>query len=97
MKKLIKCKQQSAEDPEYMFYCPGCGTHHFFKTTGKPAWQFTGNIISPTVRPSILVRTPVGKITKVCHLYITQGKINYLSDCTHPLAGKVVDMQDEGD
>lgn len=28
-----------------------------------------------------------------CHLYITDGKIQYLSDCTHSLAGKTVEME----
>lgn len=30
----------------------------------------------------------------VCHSFITDGKINFLSDCTHHLAGKIVDLPD---
>lgn len=30
----------------------------------------------------------------VCHLYVTDGKIQFLSDCTHELAGKTVDLQE---
>ena len=28
----------------------------------------------------------------VCHSYITEGKIQFLSDCTHALAGQTVDL-----
>lgn len=28
----------------------------------------------------------------ICHLYITDGKIQYLSDCTHDYAGRLIDM-----
>lgn len=28
-----------------------------------------------------------------CHSYVTNGKIQYLSDCTHELAGKTVDLK----
>lgn len=30
----------------------------------------------------------------VCHTFVTDGKINFLSDCTHELAGQTVPMQD---
>lgn len=28
----------------------------------------------------------------ICHSFVTDGKIQYLSDCTHALAGQTVDM-----
>lgn len=28
----------------------------------------------------------------VCHSFVTDGKIQYLGDCTHELAGKTVDL-----
>lgn len=30
-----------------------------------------------------------------CHSFIRDGKIQYLSDCTHELAGQTVEMQDK--
>lgn len=30
----------------------------------------------------------------VCHTFITNGKIQYLSDCTHDLAGKTIELED---
>lgn len=34
------------------------------------------------------------KVHKVCHSFITDGRIQFLSDCTHDLAGKTVDLPD---
>lgn len=28
----------------------------------------------------------------ICHTYVTDGKIRYLDDCTHELAGQTIDM-----
>lgn len=30
-----------------------------------------------------------------CHSFVTDGKIQFLNDCTHPLAGQTVEMLDE--
>lgn len=30
----------------------------------------------------------------VCHSYVTDGRINFLADCTHALAGQTVDLPD---
>jgi hypothetical protein len=34
----------------------------------------------------------------VCHTFVTDGRVQYLGDCTHALAGQTVDLQpfDEG-
>lgn len=91
MSKLAKVTQNSPDDAEYTFYCPGCRTHHWFKTTGKePRWTFNGNMEKPTVSPSIRVRG-----MQHCHFYIRDGKIEYLSDCDHSLAGKTIDMEED--
>ena len=29
-----------------------------------------------------------------CHAYVTQGKIHFLSDCSHPLKDQIVDLPD---
>lgn len=37
------------------------------------------------------VRDAAGKpLPSVCHSFVTDGQISFLSDCTHALAGKVV-------
>lgn len=32
------------------------------------------------------------KVAKVCHSFVTDGRIQYLGDCTHGLAGQTVDL-----
>lgn len=77
----------------YWFRCPGCLESHHFST---PRWQFDGNLEAPTFRPSL--RYPghrkVGNPTLLgeCHLYLTAGRIEFLQDCSHALAGQTVDL-----
>jgi hypothetical protein len=79
------------EETQYLFYCPGCENHHSVRVKGKGSWTVTGlETDCPTVHPSILSKTGL----KICHLFIKNGKIEYLRDCTHSLAGKTVDIPD---
>jgi len=77
-------------DPKiaFTFWCPGCDCHHIIGTS----WEFDGNMEAPTVSPSILVRTRDGDIEHACHMLVKAGKIQYLADCTHALAGTTIDM-----
>lgn len=34
------------------------------------------------------------RIEVVCHSFVTDGRIQFLSDCTHKLAGQTVDLPD---
>lgn len=74
---------------QYNFFCPGCKCYHGFK---EGVWTFDGNLESPTVYPSLLT---TGENT--CHLFIRKGKLEFLSDCSHELAGRIVDMKDDCD
>lgn len=93
----------------YRFFCPGCGHHHMYYTknpNGRPVWAFNGDVNSPTFTPSLLNQwgthadpnwqPPDNKPgwSGTCHLYVTNGQIEYLRDCTHHLAGKTVPMED---
>ena len=80
---------------------------------GFPIWKWNGDVEKPTISPSIKVtynhpkgygkgnNAPIGwngeEVTEVCHSFIRDGKIQYLSDCTHEFAGKTVDMVDFND
>jgi len=78
----------------YVFYCSGCeGAHQYWtkKLNGNPVWKFNGDVEKPTFTPSLLNTRPGMR----CHLFVTDGKIIYCSDCDHPLAGQTVDMIDE--
>jgi hypothetical protein len=50
---------------------------------------------SPTFTPSLLVNAfhPPSR----CHLFITDGKIQFCGDCVHGLAGQTVEMVDVDD
>ena len=88
-------------DPfDYGFYCPGCECDHAFNTdkSKRPAWDFNGDLVHPTISPSLLIRW--GRPTKgdrVCHSFIRDGQIQFLADCTHALAGKTVPLEPYGD
>lgn len=32
------------------------------------------------------------RVNKVCHTFVTAGRIQYLGDCTHALAGQTIDL-----
>lgn len=79
----------------YQFYCAGCKCHHYVWTDardGVSPWGFNGDVNSPTITPSILVRYPVKDFMNICHSFITNGRIQYLSDCTHELACQTVEL-----
>ena len=77
---------------EYLFWCLGCEEHHFIRIASPrpgPRWTWNGNLILPTVSPSVLVRSAG---PRRCHLFVHQGMIQFLPDSWHHLAGKTVDM-----
>jgi hypothetical protein len=93
----------------YSFHCAGCGFPHGIqsRTDGNgPSWTFNGDLERPTFTPSILVTwdgpiVAAGEdhgtgpdVRHVCHLFLTDGKLHFLGDCTHKLAGQVVDLPD---
>lgn len=82
-----------------LFNCPGCGCLHSVATitpNGMGAkWKWNGDTEKPTFTPSVLVRanyTSVLRMDDVCHSFVTDGKIRFLNDCTHKLAGQIVDL-----
>lgn len=89
MNVISKRVQRNENDPEYVFFCPGCQYGHWFKTTGdSPRWSFNQDLEKPTVEPSILVRG-----TFICHSFVRNGAIEFLSDSSHALAGKTVNLE----
>lgn len=73
-----------------IFKCPGCEQRHAI----TDSWEFNGDVQNPTFSPSILVWWDEGeeRLKKRCHSFIKGGKIQFLDDCTHSLAGKTVDL-----
>jgi hypothetical protein len=80
----------------WMFNCPGCYCAHG-PVEGR--WTFNHDLEKPTFSPSILVRWTKTKMSAepvdmVCHSFVREGRIQFLSDCTHALAGQTVDLPD---
>lgn len=79
-----------SDDGRWLFYCPGCEAHH----GPTESWSFNGDHEKPTFNPSILVDGYIRDAPMKCHLFVRDGQIQYLSDCTHALAGQTVPMED---
>jgi hypothetical protein len=69
---------------------------HVIPTTGPNAWGFNGDVDRPTFTPSVLVyetqHTDGAIHSPRCHSFVRDGRIEFLSDCGHPLAGQTVEL-----
>ena len=90
----------------YLIECEGCKHGHVYDSR----WTFNGDVDNPTFTPSYLSKykhpkgydndnpAPKGwtgeKVEEVCHSFVTNGKIQYLSGCTHQYAGQTLDLPD---
>ena len=54
--------------------------------------MWNNNVIEPTFTPSLLVNASDPAL--FCHLFLTDGKIQFLGDCFHDLKNQTVDMVD---
>lgn len=79
------------------FWCPGCDSSHIIRTE-PDGWGWNGDAIKPTFTPSVLVTYSGsdagvdGAPPATCHSFVTEGRIQFLGDCTHALAGQTVDL-----
>lgn len=53
--------------------------------------------VPPATTQEMAARINSGEIVqtkeqRICHSFVTDGRIRFLSDCTHPLAGQTVDL-----
>jgi hypothetical protein len=96
---------RSVEDGGLLFWCPGCDGAHMVKvgTGNGPRWGYNGNAERPTFTPSVLVTyngadagmdRGDGRLAPpaICHSFVTDGRIQFLGDCTHHLAGQTVEL-----
>jgi len=87
-----------------VFWCPGCKEAHRIQhgAGNGPRWTWNGSVDKPTFSPSVLVRTgravdpsfvsEPGDPPEVCHSFVTDGRIQFLADSAHELAGQTVDL-----
>jgi hypothetical protein len=90
------------DDPEkgtvigHLIFCPACECGHIFyngkqRDKNRASWSFNGDCNRPTFQPSMLVHYGED-LKKVCHSFVTDGRILYLQDCTHEMAGKSIEL-----
>lgn len=96
---------RSVEGGRLMFWCPGCQSAHMVRVADGPGpgWGFNGDHDRPTFTPSVLVTydgPDAGQVDDegdrappaICHSFVTDGRIQFLGDSTHELAGQTVDL-----
>lgn len=78
----------------YVFHCPGCEYGHPFEVDAPngAGWTWNGSFDQPTFSPSLLVDAECPE--RRCHSFVADGKIQFLSDCHHRLAGQTVELPD---
>lgn len=82
-----------------IFECPGCECWHGPRVgrpgpDGRPFWTWNGDLIRPTLSPSVLVTWTHGPQhePRRCHSFVVDGSIQFLRDSTHHLAGRTVPL-----
>ena len=94
-------KLRRIANSHFAFFCPGCRMMHVIRIGGDrgqgPLWSWSGDEERPTFMPSIYVNRP-GRLhnpaVPSCHSYVDAGRIRFLPDSTHALAGQIVDLPD---
>lgn len=99
------------------FWCPGCEDAHGVTVDTPNGWTWNSDLEHPTFQPSVKVggvqwapdmgfHKPNHAVAPgdpiVCHSFVREGRIQFLGDSTHNLAGQTVDLppwpyDDEGE
>jgi hypothetical protein len=93
-------------DDRIAFWCPGCNDLHMVPVHPRvEGWAWNGSLEHPTLTPSILCFShgtlidndkPAGPdnytTTPTCHSFVTEGRIQFLSDSTHELSNQTVPL-----
>lgn len=92
--KIYILESKNVKERKYGFFCPACNFAHWFRAEGDASsWKWNGDFNNPTINPSILAWWQDGK----CHSFVENGKIKFLSDCTHDKKGQTMDLPDWDD
>lgn len=95
--KLVKWSEHS-----FYYYCLGCKMLHPVHVSKPPGqisavWLWNWDFVKPTLSPSLNVTysSPKGlRPTRNCHVFIREGKIQYLGDCYHDLKNTTIELPD---
>lgn len=80
---------------KFAFFCPGCDGYHLFYTVkigDNSVHSLKGTMAAPTIYPSVLIKEEKRNGIPRCHSFVTNGFIEYLSDCTHELVGQTIKL-----
>lgn len=94
MAKAMTLSTERGDPGGTIIHCPACKYGHLFDAR----WKFNGDFEKPTFTPSMLV-FPDAEFNKKfncirCHSFVTDGKIQFLADCDHSMAGQTVELPD---
>lgn len=87
----------------YKFWCPGCNKGHCVSsswqidlstdTLSPSVLAYSRNyLINPDLEGDALTAPENVGTTPQCHSFVRNGRIEFLSDSTHALAGQTVDL-----
>lgn len=79
----------------YGHWCPGCDKPHFFNISAQDhpqgkKWDFNGDVVKPTFSPDMRVDDERGNV--VCRYYLTDGRLQFMGDCTHVYRNRTVPL-----
>lgn len=95
--RRVDWKESNEENAQILsFICPGCNSQHEVNVgpDKQPAWDWNGSYDKPTFQPSVKVEgySYETESDYVCHFFVTEGKVRFLKDSTHEMAGQEVDL-----
>lgn len=105
--RIKAVKTSEGEFLELWFVCPGCKMSHGLYTKDTPSriigprWTFNGDFQKPTIHPSISAKGAIlldkdepddFDPNAICHSFVVDGQIRFLTDCTHDKAGQTLDL-----
>jgi hypothetical protein len=74
-------------------WCQGCKDLHVVPIDGTRDWRWNGDRVNPTVTPSLMSHhTGTDGKVSICHLFITNGNLVFLSDSEHEFSGQTVPL-----
>lgn len=80
------------------FYCPACKAPHRIQA-GPNGFYWNGDTQKPTVSPSIFFQTfkpctldDTKDVAYICHSWVADGKISFLPESTHTMAGQTHEL-----
>lgn len=84
--KVKKVMIGNKDEFQWHIMCRGCGHVH---AMAPHVHSFNNDFDKPTFSPSLLQNF---NPDKVCHSFVTNGKIQYLGDCFHELKNQTIDL-----